>query len=215
MNPAPPVTSVRTAVSYGAVFVTFEGIDGSGKSTQARLLVDALRAEGAEVAATREPGGTALGERIRDLVLHGSHVAPWAEAALYAASRAQHVDEVIRPALARGATVVCDRYVDSSVAYQGGGRGLGIDVVLELNLAVTGGLLPDRTILIELDAATAVGRVGGNPDRIERDGVELMRRARDAYHLLATRFPDRYVVVDGARPVDEVAEQIATALGER
>ena len=215
MNPAPPVTSVRTAVSYGAVFVTFEGIDGSGKSTQARLLVDALRAEGAEVVATREPGGTPLGEQIRDLVLHGSHVAPWAEAALYAAARAQHVDEVIRPALARGATVVSDRYLDSSVAYQGGGRGLGIDVVLELNLAVTRGLLPDRTILIELDAATAVGRVGGNPDRIERDGVELMRRARDVYHLLAARYPDRYVVVDGARPIHEVAEQVATALGKR
>ena len=124
------------------MFVTFEGIDGSGKSTQAELLRARLEADGREVVATREPGGTELGERIRELLLHGGHVSPWAEALLYAASRAQHVDEVIRPALARGAWVVCDRYVDSSVAYQGVGRGLGLERVLDLNLAAVGGLLP-------------------------------------------------------------------------
>ena len=105
------------------MFVSFEGLDGSGKSTQAELLQARLEADGEDVVATREPGGTELGERIRDLVLHGGHVAPWAEALLYAASRAQHVEEVIRPALDRGASVICDRYVDSSVAYQGVGRG--------------------------------------------------------------------------------------------
>ena len=114
-----------------AMFVSFEGLDGCGKTTQARLLADALAAEGVEVVFTREPGGTPLGEEIRRLVLHGDHVAPWAEAALYTAARAQHVEEVIRPGLARGATVVCDRYLDSSVAYQGGGRELGIDAVLD------------------------------------------------------------------------------------
>src|SRR5688500_16471132 len=103
------------------VFVSFEGIDGSGKTTQARLLAEALEREGVDVVLTREPVGTPLGEEVRTLVLHGDHVAPWAEVALYAAARAQHVDQVIRPALERGATVVCDRYVDSSVAYQGGG----------------------------------------------------------------------------------------------
>ena len=127
------------------MFVTFEGLDGCGKTTQARLLAHSLEEGGVDVVLTREPGGTPLGEQIRDLVLHGDHVAPWAEAALYVAARAQHVEQVIRPALERGATVVCDRYLDTSVAYQGGGRGLGVETILELNLEAVGGLLPDRT----------------------------------------------------------------------
>ena len=194
------------------MFVTFEGLDGSGKTTQAVLLADALRGEGVEVVSTREPGGTPLGEAIRDLVLHGGHVAPWAEAALYAASRAQHVDGVIRPALERGATVVCDRYIDSSVAYQGVGRGLGLEEVLALNLAVVGGLLPDRTVLVEIDPETAAERVGSSGDRIERDGIALWRRVADAYRTLAERYPERYVSVDGRRSVAEVAEEIRDRL---
>jgi dTMP kinase len=194
------------------MFVTFEGLDGCGKTTQAVLLADALRGEGVEVVSTREPGGTPLGEAIRDLVLHGGHVAPWAEAALYAASRAQHVDGVIRPALERGATVVCDRYVDSSVAYQGVGRGLGLEEVLALNLAVVGGLLPDRTVLVEIDPETAAERVGSSGDRIERDGIALWRRVAGAYRTLAERYPERYVVVDGRRSVAEVAEEIRDRL---
>ena len=194
------------------MFVTFEGLDGCGKTTQAVLLADALRGDGVEVVSTREPGGTPLGEAIRDLVLHGGHVAPWAEAALYAASRAQHVDGVIRPALERGATVVCDRYVDSSVAYQGVGRGLGLEEVLALNLAVVGGLLPDRTVLVEIDPETAAERVGSSGDRIERDGIALWRRVADAYRTLAERYPERYVVVDGRRSVPEVAEEIRDRL---
>jgi len=190
------------------VFVSFEGIDGCGKTTQAQLLAESLRGEGRDVVLTREPGGTPLGEQVRRLVLHGDHVAPWAEAALYAAARAQHVDEVIRPALARGATVVCDRYLDSSVAYQGGGRGLGVDTVLELNLAVVDGLLPDRTVLVELDPETAAARVGSSGDRIERDGIALWARVVDAYRALAARFPERYVVVDGRRPIPELAGEI-------
>ena len=118
------------------MFVSFEGADGSGKSTQARLLADTLAAEGRDVVLTREPGGTEFGERARELVLNGPPMGAWAEAALYAASRAEHVEEVIRPALDRGAVVVCDRYIDSSVAYQGVGRELGVDAVLELNLAL-------------------------------------------------------------------------------
>jgi dTMP kinase len=194
------------------MFVTFEGLDGCGKTTQAVLLADALRGDGVEVVSTREPGGTPLGEAIRDLVLHGGHVAPWAEAALYAASRAQHVDGVIRPALERGATVVCDRYIDSSVAYQGVGRGLGLEEVLALNLAVVGGLLPDRTVLVEIDPETAAERVGSSGDRIERDGIALWRRVADAYRTLAERYPERYVVVDGRRSVPEVAEEIRDRL---
>jgi dTMP kinase len=139
-------------------------------------------------------------------------VAPWAEAALYAASRAQHVDGVIRPALERGATVVWDRYVDSSVAYQGVGRGLGLEEVLALNLAVVGGLLPDRTVLVEIDPETAAERVGSSGDRIERDGIALWRRVAGAYRTLAERYPERYVVVDGRRSVAEVAEEIRDRL---
>ena len=190
------------------MFVTFEGIDGSGKTTQARLLAERLEREGVDVVLTREPGGTPLGEAVRDLVLHGEHVAPWAEVALYAAARAQHVDLVIRPALERGATVVCDRYVDSSAAYQGGARHLGVDTVMELNLTVVGGLMPDRTVLVEVSPETAAARVGGSGDRIERDGIALWARAAEAYRDLARRDPRRYVVVDGARPVEELAEEI-------
>src|SRR5918992_5215994 len=143
MKPAPPVTIARTRLypTTAPMFVTFEGVDGSGKTTQARLLAEQLRAEGREVVETREPGGTALGERLREIVLWSRDaIAPWAEAALFAAARAQLVDEVIRPALARGDDVVCERYLDSSLAYQGLARGLGIERVLELNLLATAGL---------------------------------------------------------------------------
>ncbi|HEY7179566.1 MAG TPA: dTMP kinase [Gaiella sp.] len=190
------------------MFVSFEGLDGCGKTTQARLLAEALAGEGVDVVLTREPGGTPLGEQVRDLVLHGDHVAPWAEVALYAASRAQHVADVIRPALERGATVVCDRYLDTSVAYQGAGRGLGVDFVLDLNLRVVEGLLPDLTVLVELDVETALSRVGEKRDRIERADGAFWPLVVDAYRELAARFPERYVVVDGRLPVDELAGEV-------
>ena len=190
------------------MFVTFEGLDGSGKSAQAELLVARLEADGEDVVATREPGGTELGERIRDLVLHGGHVAPWAEALLYAAARAQHVDEVIRPALERGASVVCDRYVDSSVAYQGVARGLGLDSVLDLNLAAVGGLLPDRTFLLALDIAQLAGRLRREHDRLERESDDFHALAGAGYRELAARFPERIVVLDGTLPAGMIAEEV-------
>ena len=194
------------------MFVTFEGLDGSGKTTQLALLAERLTAEGREVTTTREPGGTELGEAIRDLVLHGGNVAPWAEAALYAASRAQHVEEVIRPALARGATVLCDRYLDSSVAYQGVARGLGLDRVLELNLSAVGGLLPDVTFLLLVEPGAAETRLTGARDRLEREDGDFHARAAAGYRELAARFPERIVVVDGSLAVDEVARTIADRL---
>src|SRR5919205_3262104 len=142
------------------MFVTFEGVDGSGKSTQAELLTDALRESGREVVATREPGGTPLGEQIREVLLRGDDASPWAEASLFAAARAELVERVIGPALDRGAVVVCDRYLDSSLAYQGIARGLGVDRVLELNLPAIRGQLPDRTFLLEIDPAEAAARLG-------------------------------------------------------
>ena len=196
------------------MFVSFEGADGSGKSTQAELLRATLAAEGREVVLTREPGGTELGERARELVLNGPHMGAWAEAALYAASRAEHVEAVIRPALDRGAVVVCDRYIDSSLAYQGIARGLGVDAVLQLNLAVTGGLLPDVTFLLLIDPALAAGRYDES-DRLEREGTALQAKVDAAYRELAERFPERIVTVDADRPAGEIGSEIRERLRER
>lgn len=196
------------------MFVTFEGADGSGKSTQAELLRASLAAEGRDVVLTREPGGTELGELIRTLVLDGPDMAPWAEAALFAASRAQHVEEVIRPALDRGADVICDRYVDSSLAYQGLGRGLGVEEVLELNLRATGGLLPDTTVLLILDPETAAARAGES-DRLEREGDDFRRSVDLAYRELAERFPERIVTIDGAGAPEEIAREVRERLRVR
>ena len=197
------------------MFITFEGLDGSGKSTQAQLLRMRLEADGLEVISTREPGGTELGEKIRDLVLHGGDVTPWAEALLYAAARAQHVEIVIRPALERGASVICDRYLDSSVAYQGVGRELGLDRVLDLNLAAVGGLLPDRTFLLTLDVAEIGSRLDREHDRLERESEAFHARAAAGYRELAARFPERIVVLDAKRPADDLAEEVYGALRVR
>ena len=190
------------------MFVTFEGVDGSGKSTQARLLAERLRAEGREVVDTREPGGTEVGERIRELLLHSDRLAPWAEATLFSAARAQLVDEVIRPALAGGADVVCDRYIDSSLAYQGIARGLGVERVLEVNLAVTASLLPDRTFLLVVPAEVAAQRRGSSPDRIESEGDEFAAEVDRAYRQIAEIFSQRVVVVDGTAKPAALAKEI-------
>lgn len=190
------------------MFVTFEGLDGSGKTTQAELLRAHLAGQGREVVATREPGGTPLGERVRELLLGGPEISPWAEAALFAAARAELVERVIRPALERGADVISDRYVDSSLAYQGIARELGVDRVLELNVHAIRGLLPDRTFLLLLDPAEAVRRSGASPDRIEREGDDFRASVDRAYRELAEIFPQRVIPIDGSGSAEEIAEVI-------
>jgi dTMP kinase len=191
------------------VFVTFEGLDGSGKTTQAELVAEILREEGREVLVTREPGGTDLGERIRDLLLHGADdIVPWAEVSLFVAARAQLVERVILPALKRGLDVLCDRYVDSSLAYQGIARGLGVDRILELNLHATGGVLPDRTFFLAIDPAASRRRSSGDRDRIEREDDEFVARVDAAYRKLVDLFPQRILLVDGEQPPQELAQII-------
>ena len=196
------------------MFVTFEGVDGAGKSTQAHLLHDHLAGLGRAVIATREPGGTKLGEQIRWLVLDGPPISPWAEAALFAASRAEHAAEVIRPALERGADVVCDRLIDSSLAYQGIARGLGLEAVLALNLTVLDGLLPDRTFVLAVDAVEAAARRTHVPDRIEQEGDRFQAEVGLAYVELARRFPERVELLDGTLPPDKLAASVRARVDE-
>lgn len=194
------------------LFVSFEGGDGVGKSTQLRLLAEWLRAQGHEVVTTREPGGTPLGAQLREAVLHGDEMGPRAEALLYAADRAHHVDTVIRPALEAGAVVLSDRYLDSSVAYQGDGRALGADEVERLNLWATGGLLPDVTVLLDLDPGVGLARLDRAPDRLERAGLDFHARTREAFRARAAG-DARWLVVDAARAVADVHEEIRTRVG--
>jgi dTMP kinase len=190
------------------MFVSFEGLDGSGKTTQVERLRRRLETEGRVVVTAREPGGTQLGEQIRALVLHGHEMTAWAEALLYAAARAELVADVAAPALERGEDVILDRYVDSSVAYQGVGRGLGLEEVLELNLQAVGGVLPDRTFVLEVDTRLSGSRVGSGPDRIERESHDFHARVAAGYRRLAELYPERVVLLDGTLPADELASRV-------
>ena len=190
-------------------FIAFEGGEGAGKSTQERLLADSLTSEGIEVVRTREPGGTPAGEAIRTVVLSPQFAGldERAEALLFAASRGEHVARVIRPALERGEVVICDRYLDSSVAYQGYGRDLGPQRIRELSLWATHDLLPDVSVLLDIDPQIGLSRVS-DPDRLEAEPLAYHQSVRDGFLAIAAREPDRYLVLDATQPVDELASAI-------
>ena len=191
------------------LFVTFEGIDRSGKTTQARMLCEAL---GDDCLPVREPGGTAAGERVRELLKDPRiEIGPEAEALLFAAARAELVSGVIRPALADGRVVVSDRFLDSSLAYQGHARGLGVEEVERINRFATGGLVPDLTILLWIDPAAAAAR-SGQTDRFEDEGDRLQRAVQTAYEELAAADPSRWRRIDADRPPDEVHADVLGAV---
>ena len=201
------------------VLITLEGCDGCGKSTQAALLCERLAACGLPVGpadapgtVVREPGGTAIGEAVRGLLLHGpAEPAPWTEALLYAAARAELVERVLLPALRDGRVLVLDRFVDSSLAYQGFARGLGVDAVLAVNEPGLRGLMPDLTLVIDVDPLVGLARTGGAPDRIEAEGLDLQQRVAAGFAVVARRFPERVRLVDGFRDVDLVAADVEAA----
>ena len=190
-------------------FIAFEGGEGAGKSTQERLLTDALVARGHAVTRTREPGGTPAGEAIRHVLLSPEYTGldPRAEALLFAAARGEHVARVVRPALARGEVVICDRYLDSSVAYQGYGRDLGPERVRDLSLWATGGLLPDLTVLLDVDPAIGLSRFVDR-DRLEAEPLAYHQRVRAGFLELAAADPGRYLVLDAQQDADAIAEAV-------
>jgi dTMP kinase len=186
------------------LFVCFEGGDGAGKSTQVRLLTDVLEQQGREVVVTRQPGGTPLGAQIRELVLHGDHVSARAEALLFAADKAHHVDQLIKPALADGKVVITDRYVDSSITYQGAGRELGADEITALQHWAVGGLLPDLTIVLDVSPEVGRERRGDVHDRLESEADAFHAAVRRGYLELAAQDPERYLVLDASKPVEHL-----------
>jgi dTMP kinase len=222
---------MMAAMAQRDKFITFEGLDGCGKSTQLERLAQALRAQGTEVVTTREPGGTSTGERIRNILLDSATMglAPMAELALMFASRAQHIKEVVQPALQAGSVLLCDRFTDSSEAYQGGGRKLGSGPILELHRVLCEGLQPTLTILMDSDVAASIERarrrnkahaakVGapeGDENRFEQENRAFFERVRNAYLAIAAREPERMVVVDARGTADETHKKIVDIVQRR
>jgi len=194
------------------LFIAFEGGDGAGKSTQVELLRAAFEAAGRTVTVTRQPGGTELGQQIRDLVLHGDHVAPRAEALLFAADKAHHVEQLIRPALRRGDVVVTDRYTDSSVAYQGAGRDLGAQEIHDLNMWAVDGLVPALTVIVDISAQEGRRRRGAVHDRLESEEDAFHESIRAHYLAMAQGNPKRYLVLDGTRPAEDLHDEVVSRL---
>lgn len=206
------------------VFITFEGNEGSGKSTQMRLLVERLRAEGHDVLESQEPGGSPIGLKVRGILLDpaNSELSPTAELLLMFAARAQNVDQWILPALSAGRIVVSDRFTDSSLAYQGAGRGLGSEIVLETDRIACRGLVPDLTICVDIDVEEGLHRAhsrnrdtGATDTRLDEEAVEFYKKARAAYHRIAEEEPERFKLVDGSPSIDAVADAIWAIVSAR
>ena len=204
-----------------SLFITFEGGEGSGKSSALRLLDEKLRQEGYQTVLTREPGGTPIAEQIRNVILDRANTAmdPRTEALLYAASRRQHLVEKVWPAIKEGKLVLCDRYLDSSLAYQGGARGLGIDEVLNVNLFATEGTFPDLTLLFDIEPELGLERIAKNAqrevNRLDLEKIEFHRGVRATFLSLAKRYPERFVVLDASKPLEEVVENAYQAIISR
>jgi dTMP kinase len=196
------------------VLITVEGLDGAGKTTLVAGLSKALEQRGERVMVLREPGGVEVSERIRELLKDPSlEIDPRAEALLYAAARAQLVAQELRPLLESGTTVVLDRFIDSSLAYQGAGRGLGVEEIRALNAFGTGGLTPDRTLLLRIDPAAGLGRIAGRPaDRLEREDVAFFAAIAEAYDALAAAEPERFAIIDAGQPPESVLSDALAAL---
>ena len=191
------------------LFITFEGGDGCGKTTQIKLLDEYLRNKGYNTLLTREPGSKGLGVKLREILLnYDGEVSPTAESFLFLADRAQHIDCIIKPALEKGVIILCDRHTDSTVAYQGYGRGLDIEQIHKLNKIATGGLKPDLTIVLDVDVETSQKRVGTEKDRMESAGIEFFERVRKGFLEIAKQEPDRVKVVDSTQTIDEIHKQI-------
>ena len=200
-----------------AKFITFEGIDGCGKSTQARLLLEYMNNSGVETILVREPGGTNISESIREILLHSSssQMGDRTESLLMTASRAQLTQEVIIPNIDQGKFVIADRYSDSTLAYQGGGRNLDIEWLIELNNYATFTLLPDITFFVDIRPEEALRRKDSDKDRIEGEGIELQTRVRKTYQILAERFNDRYVIIDGYAEKGEIHQKVLNEMKRR
>lgn len=201
-------------------FITFEGGEGSGKSTVMKDVATRLEKEGYKLVLTREPGGTPIAEEIRNVILDKANTKmdPRTEALLYAASRRQHLVEKIWPALERGEIVLCDRYLDSSLAYQGGARGLGVDEVLSINMFATEGEYPDLTLLFDLEPEEGLKRIeknkGREVNRLDLEKLEFHKKVRDNFHALAKKYSTRYIIIDASKPLDEVEDEVYKIIKE-
>lgn len=191
------------------LFITFEGVDGCGKTTQMRLFSEYLKEQGYEVVITREPGGKGLGEKIREILLnYDGEVSDRCESFLFLADRAQNIDTIVKPAINNGKIVLCDRHTDSTVAYQGYGRGLDLEEINMLNDLATSSLKPDLTFVFDIDTETSMQRVGKEKDRMESAGIEFQNKVRDGYLKLAQQEPNRIKIVDASKTIEEIQTQV-------